>query len=88
MLLLFAGVWIPFVVWSADGQTLYPNTWCTWCGEISFTDYTASNLIIPVGAFSVGHFFLSEIGVRLNMSGWQNKGDIDVIKIKTIITIT
>ncbi len=43
-------------------------------GQVTFTNYKASKLITPVGAFSVGHFFSPVVGTRLNVSGWKNKG--------------
>lgn len=80
-LLLFVSALSPAVAQSADEQTYYPYTFIgvQGGGEITFTDYTPSKLIMPMGAFSVGHFFSPEIGARLNVSGWQNKGGIESI---------
>lgn len=43
-------------------------------GQVTFTNYDASKMITPVGAFSVGGFFTPAVGVRLHASGWKNKG--------------
>lgn len=45
-------------------------------GQVTFTNYDASKLITPVGAFSVGGFFTPSVGVRLHANGWRNKGAI------------
>lgn len=43
-------------------------------GQVTFTHCPADKLITPVGAVSVGQFFTSAVGARINVSGWQNKG--------------
>lgn len=45
-------------------------------GQVTFTDYQASKLITPIGAFSVGGMFAPAVGARLNVNGWKEKGGL------------
>lgn len=47
-------------------------------GQITLTDISASNLITPIGAVSVGRFFIPGMGARLNVQGWKSKSGYKV----------
>lgn len=78
---LFAGVLSSVSAQSADDRNYGKYTFIgvQGGGQLTFTNYKNSKLITPIGAFSVGHFFSPEVGARLNVSGWKNKGGIDAI---------
>lgn len=42
-------------------------------GQVTFSNPSFSNLVTPIGSVSVGRFFTSAVGARLNVQGWQNK---------------
>lgn len=72
----------------------YPYTFIGVQGgaQVTFSNPKFSNLVTPVGAVSVGHFFTSAVGARLNVQGWQNKsgykiaGDDKTYKFNYITT--
>ena len=45
-------------------------------GQTTFTNYSASKLITPIGAVSVGGMFSPAIGARLHVSGINEKGGL------------
>lgn len=47
-------------------------------GQVTFTNNSFKNLVTPVGAVSVGHFFSPVVGARVNVSGWKNKAGYKV----------
>ena len=44
--------------------------------QVTLTDAKKSELITPVGSFSIGHYFTPCIGARLHVNGWQAKADM------------
>lgn len=47
--------------------------------QVTLTDAKKSELITPVGSFSIGHYFTPCIGARLHVNGWQAKSGYDAI---------
>lgn len=47
-------------------------------GQVTFTNNSFKNLVTPIGAVSVGHFFSPVVGARVNVSGWKNKAGYKV----------
>lgn len=45
-------------------------------GQVTFTNYKASKLITPIGAFSVGGMFTPAVGARIHVSGFNEKGGL------------
>lgn len=43
-------------------------------GQVTFTNCAIDKLVTPIGAVSIGRFFTPEVGARLNVQGWNNKG--------------
>lgn len=41
--------------------------------QATFTNSAFDKLITPIGAVSVGRFFVPEFGARINVQGWNNK---------------
>lgn len=72
----------------------YPYTFIGVQGgaQVTFSNPKFSNLLTPIGSVSVGRFFTSAIGARLNVQGWQNKsgyriaGDDKTYKFNYITT--